>query len=325
MSMPASTPPPVAPSAGNPPAAPAAPAAEAPKGDPAKPETSKSPEPAKEPPRKFKVVTDGEEEELDEPELIRRAQRGKSADKKYQEAAATRKQFEGFVAKIKADPIKGMQALLAHPQIGHDLRKLATDYLAAEFEREAMSPEQRELHETKQKLKEYEEEKRAAAEAQVEAEASEFRKSYAGRVEKEILEAIQPSGLPVTEFVFGRVTYYLRESLRRGLDLTAADVVPLVRADYDREIKSLLGGLDGQVLADMLGGDTLEKIRKRDLEEYKKASQPAAPVPAAEEAEDDEDGAPEGRRKRAKAPAKPKPRLTYAQAADKIRAKFAKG
>lgn len=311
------------------PVAPAAPAA-APVTEPASgttdtTEPKAAPEPEKaapkaapkepEPRRKHKVKIDNEELEVDEDELKSGYQKAKSSQKAYQAAAEQRKQIEALFRKIKDNPVKGLQELLRHPSINADMRKVATEYLAGELDKEAMSPEQREHAEMKRELEEMKAEREAAQRELEESEASEVRKKYASQIETEILAAIKPSGMPVTEFTFKRVTYYLREGLKRGMNLKAEDVVPLVKQDYWAEVKQLTGGLDADALEDLLGGEVTTKLRTRAVEKFKQT--PAVPEPPVtdEDADEEEDEPVKPKRVR-----KPKDeKLTYAELAQKMR------
>lgn len=275
-----------------------------PEGQPA-PEGAENatPAPAPEPPapKRYKVKIDGQELEVDESELVSGYQTRKASQKAFQSAAEQRKQVEGLLTLIKTDPINGLKKLVGHPAIGHDLKKLATEFLAGELEREAMTPEQRELAQAREQLAAYEAEKK---ERETQAEAAETKKlqdQYRGQYEKAILEAHQAANLPATEYTFKRVTYYLREGLKREMELTPADVMPLVEEDLRREINQFTGGLPIDRLIAVLGPDAVEKLRKHGVEQFKQQT-PAAEPPA-------EEGAIRSREKREK----PAPTQTTSQ------------
>src|SRR5439155_16062490 len=76
--------------------------------------------------RKLKLKVDGREEELPEEEVVKWAQMGRAAQKRFQEASEKRKQAEDFIRMLKEDPI----SVLSNPAIGVDFRKLAEEYLS---------------------------------------------------------------------------------------------------------------------------------------------------------------------------------------------------
>src|SRR6202043_3515109 len=136
-------------------AAPAAPTATAPVTAPGAPATKTVTAPAAAEIRKLKLKIDGGEVEMPEGEVIALAQQGKSAGKRYQEAADLRRQAEEIL-KAADDPT----AFLTKK--GKDVRKWAEEFLMGELKREAMSPEQRKALENEGKLKQFEDEKKTA-------------------------------------------------------------------------------------------------------------------------------------------------------------------
>ena len=76
--------------------------------------------------RKMKLKVDGVESEYGEDEVIRYAQQGKAANKRFEEAATMRREAEQMVNLIKRDP----RAVLEDPRIGLNFRQIAEEYLA---------------------------------------------------------------------------------------------------------------------------------------------------------------------------------------------------
>jgi hypothetical protein len=237
---------------------------------------AETPKPEK---RRYKVKDEGEEAEVDEDELIAGYQSRRASHRAWQAAALSRQQVTKLFENIKSDPIPNLEKLLKMPGIGHDFRQLAIKYLTEEIEREAQTPEQRELAETKRELAEARREKAERDAAREEAEGNETRAKYAQQVETEIITAVKGSGLPATQHTVRRVAFYLRAGIDRGYSLTAEDVIPLVRKDYEDEHRALFGGLDGEALEAALGAEVSEKLSKRRVERFKQAA-PAAPTPS---------------------------------------------
>src|SRR5271166_5258847 len=69
----------------------------------------------------YKLKVNGRDLEVDEAELLKRAQMGYSADQRWQETAQMRKQMDAFIHLIQTDPAKALA------QMGHDVDKLAED------------------------------------------------------------------------------------------------------------------------------------------------------------------------------------------------------
>jgi hypothetical protein len=218
---------------------------------------------------KFKLLIDGVEEEVDKTELIKRAQKATASDKKFQEAAKIRRQSEDLIRLLKADPWRVLQ----HPSLGHDVRKLAEQFLYERIQEDAMTPEQKESLEAKRKVKEYEDMIQQQKVDDQNKQMATLRAKYEDSYSKDIIETLKVSGLPQTPSTVRRMAYYMHQALLKGYELKANDVVSLVRQDYETEIKELFGPLDAQTLVELLGEDTAKKIRLADLSKLKKPGQ----------------------------------------------------
>lgn len=233
----------------------------------------KTSDPVKIESKKYKVKVEGKEVEVPEDELVRGYSHATAANKKFQEAATMRKQAEEFIGLLKTDPLK----VLKDPRIGHDVRKLAEEYLIAEMEKEAMTPDQRELADAREKLKVAEEEKKANAKVKEDAQNAELTKKFTDDYTNDILGALKGSGLPQTEHTVRRMAYYMYQALNRGYELKAADIIPLVKEDYKAESKALFDQLDGQTLLEILGDNTAKKIADYNLSKIKTTGKKVLP------------------------------------------------
>jgi hypothetical protein len=161
--------------------------------------------------KKYKVKVDGKDTEVTEDELIRGYAHATAANRKFQEAAMSRKQAEEFIGMLKTDPIK----VLKDPRLGHDARKLAEEFLVAEMQKEMMTPEQKELMESKEKLRAFEDQKKAEEKAKEEAQFEELKTKYTEEISSDIIKALESSHLPKTEHTVKRMAYYMRGNIER--------------------------------------------------------------------------------------------------------------
>lgn len=222
--------------------------------------------------KKYKIKVDGQELEVDEDELLKGYQKGRGAQKKFDEAAKYRKQAEQAFDLLKTQPAKALSGL------GHDVRKFAEEYLAGELEKELMSPEQRENMELKRKLAEREEADKAVEMAKREEEASKLRNAEIQDIDLKIGKILSTSGLPKTPKTVAMVASYMNDAMDLGYkDVQPDDVIDLVRNDYNNLLKDILGATDGDTLVKLVGEDTINKIRKYDLARVK-AKTPATPT-----------------------------------------------
>lgn len=210
--------------------------------------------------RKLQVKIDGEVVDVDEDEVIRDYGKGKAADKKFQEAAALRKEAVAFIETLKKDPI----AVLTNPKLGLNLREIAESHLLSILEDEMMDPKDKELRDLKREKQTREERELAEKKAREDAEMQEMADHYRAEYEKSFQTCLESSGLPKTPHTVKRLAYYMNEGMKRGMDLQPGDVVHLVKEEYIEEQKSLFNGLDGENLLKLLGDDLAKKIRKFD-------------------------------------------------------------
>lgn len=214
---------------------------------------------------KHKVKVDGKEVELTIEELKQGYSHGAAANKRMQEAAKIKKDTEEFIHRLKTDPM----GLLEDPRLGIDARAKAEEYLLKKMEFDSMSPAEKELTQAKLKLAEVEAEKKAQEKAKQDAELSEMTKKYTEDYTKDILDTLKASSLPKTEHSVRRIAYYMHQGLLRGYELKAADVVQLVKDDYENDVKALLGEADGETLMKFLGDGATKKLSEYQLSKLK--------------------------------------------------------
>jgi len=213
----------------------------------------------------FRIVVDGKDQWYSQAEIVKIAQKGMGADKRFQEAHKIKTAAETFLWLLKNKP----REILENPKLGIDFKKLAQEFIADEIKLEMMTPEQRELHEAKIRLAANEEEKKAATQKlqreQMEAAVRQQSENY----ERDITETLKTSGLPKTRETVRKIAYYLSEALKQNVVLKAADVIHLVKADYDQAIKDLFENVDGDALMSFLGDGNVKKLNEALLKKIK--------------------------------------------------------
>jgi len=237
--------------------------------------------------KKWKVKYDGQEVEVDEDELVKGYAHNKAAEKRMREAAELRKQAEEFIDIVKKDPRK----LLTHPSVGVDVKQFAEQILAEYMEEQMLSPEEKEVREMKRKLAEYENERKAQEEARQQAQLQEAQQQYMAEYEKQFTEVLSTSGLPKTEYTVARLAYYMSQAIEHGYNnVQAKDVVTLVKEDYMRDIQSLFGAANEDVLLQMLGDQNTEKAVKAHMNKIKSSQKQQPKVGAKEQGKTQEPG-----------------------------------
>jgi hypothetical protein len=262
-----------------------APKVEKPAGD--KPtEGVEAPKPAPKQPSatKAKFVVDGTEIEVDvkttfpefadtwekmsDPQRQKLAsmwQKDRSASQRFAKAAMTQKNMAELIHALKTNP----REVLSHPALGHDMRKMIEDWMLEFIETDNLDPKEKENRELKHKIKKAEEKEKADAEREQQMEVARLTEQFHVTYQKEIIEALETSGLPKTSETVKSIAGYLKQALKHGAKLHAKDVVDLVRQDYQKKFKSLFGEADAESLVAMFGEEFAEKIRKHELKKLK--------------------------------------------------------
>lgn len=229
---------------------------------------------AKEVARKRKLKDDqGQEFEVDESELektyISRKAHQREANKKLQEGLAARKQAEEFISMMK-NPAKFYETA---KKLGHDPRKLAEEYLAAQLEDELMDPRERELRDTKKKLQSWEELDKAQKKQAEEKLHTELKTKFAKEYSDQFVKALETSGLPPTKPMVAEIAKYIQRSAKIGFKMSAEEAATLVKEDLQTRMQRLIGDTDGETLIKLLGDDVANKVRKWDTSRIKDPNQ----------------------------------------------------
>jgi hypothetical protein len=213
--------------------------------------------------KKWKLKAGDQDVEVDEAELVRRAQLGFGAEKKIQDAAKVMKEWNQMVSLLK-DPKRAFD-IFKHPSIGLDPMKVAEELIFEKIKMEQLTPEQREALEWKQKAMTLEEEKKAAETEAQKLQAAKMEEHFSKEYETKIISTLEKAGLPKSRTTVARMAQYMLAGLEQGVQLAPEDVVDLVRKKYMEDIQGLFGGLDGEKLLEMIGEDVAKKIRTFDL------------------------------------------------------------
>jgi len=259
--------------------------------------------------RKLRLKIDGEELELDEGEVISRAQKATAADKRMMEAAELRKALQTEVAAWRKNPRQALERLGVNPvefardlissdpgareafakdpagmlkALGIDPRQWAARHYAEAVEEELETPEERaarerdrELEELRQWRKSKETEEQTAEERRIEARNEEIRGHAVTRVQSDVIEAIKASNVePTPQLVFNiarRLMDYL-DHLPDDAEIPA-DLAARALEEYRNEAFEAFGhfskALPDEAFHSRVPKHVMERIRKRDIDEVR--------------------------------------------------------
>lgn len=227
--------------------------------------------------KKWKLVVDGKEEEVDEPELVRRAQKAKGAELRFQEAAQLRKQLETVASTLK-NPKEVFNFL--KNEFGYDPKKLASEFLYENYVRpETMTPEQKKMAEIEQRALAAEEQLKQFQEKEQQAQMQVQVQAALESLNKEMGEALQESGLPKNPQVVKQAAAYMQIAMENGVQITAKEALAVVKDEIRESLKHFVTDLDGDKLEEWFGQDVTEKFRLQSLKKLSGNKPENAPPP----------------------------------------------
>lgn len=236
--------------------------------------------------KKYKLKVDGKEEEMEfdpsnEQELIKHLQMSKVAQKRMAEAAESKKHSESlkgdveeFLQLLRTNP----EYVLKDPNIGVDLKAFAQKIMDNEAQEEAKSPEQKEREALMQQLEAAQKKLEATEKEKQHQQMERLQNEAAVELERDIMKAVEGAELPKSPYYVKRMADMMLLALNQGIDLSAADVVQVVKKQSMEDMKQILGNLPEDVIEAMLGKDKISSLRKRYLSKVKDASAPVKNV-----------------------------------------------
>lgn len=234
--------------------------------------------------RKIKLKIDGEEideelpfdyDESDEKQvqyLKRQLQLSKVANKRMNESAMTKKQAEQFIQALQTDPMR----VLSNPKLmGEEkFQQLAEQFLAKRIQDQMMSPEEKRQRDMEERLRQYEEQEKTAKEKAEQEQMQALQTHYQEAYTQTITQALDSSNLPKNPYTVKRMAQLLQQNIKHGLELEPAHLAQLVKEDYQKELASIIGNSNPDQIIAMFGEETVNKLRKHDLEKLKSSLSP---------------------------------------------------
>lgn len=219
--------------------------------------------------KKLKLKVNGKdlEEELDfndDARLTRALQKEKAFDSASEELSSLKKQFSGLVEALKGD-----QVIDILKELGHDVDGLAEKHIQRLVDDAKKSPEQIEREKMEVELKTLKAEKEKAVKEKEERELENIRNQMATEIETDITaaldktETILPKRNPK---IIRSIAANMLFAMQNGYgDVKAQDVIPLVEAEYKRDLKELFDVLPEDTIESLVGKDNLGRIRKKRI------------------------------------------------------------
>lgn len=227
--------------------------------------------------RKLKVFGKEEEVDLDEDGIVRELQKKRALEKKFSDFEQARRRAERIIELAEKDPVGFLQ------ELGKDPDALARQRVAEKARLEAMTEQERELHELRQWKKQQEE---AAAKAKEQAEKQKKEALKADLVKKNnerFIKALEKSGLPKTYESLYFMAETARIALDDGIEYTDEELAKETARRLDNLTERYLGSLDGPALTKKLGPKRVQAILEAAVAEFDAQQDVGRSTPPAQE------------------------------------------
>lgn len=229
--------------------------------------------------------------------IIATERKSRDADKQYQAVAQIKKQYDlnnaqmaQVINAIKSDPV----AVLKNPALGHDLKKLALDFMkeagsspeirkAAEeivwsaYQEERMTPEQRQARANASRLKQFEDQERQRAETAKTEQQKAMNAAVLKKLDETFTSALKEADLPKSTWTIQRMVHWYKVNRRANVPIDMKSITDRVKGDYEtaavdffrrkmesRPKESRLEGLDPAVIKLIREAD-LHSLRAKGL------------------------------------------------------------
>ncbi len=201
---------------------------------------------------------------------VKQRQKAMLADHKGQEFSQLEREVGAFIQELRKNPRKA----LSNPAIGLDVKEFAAQILQEEIEQSQKSPDPIEREKLQAELEELR--------AERENEKQEFSKKELERLTEREYErydtlmssALESSDLPKSPYVVKKMTEYMMLGIENGMDVSPAEILPLVRQEMVQDIQEMFEVMPAEVIEQIIGKSNLDKLRKSRVA----AAKPPVPV-----------------------------------------------
>lgn len=217
--------------------------------------------------KKFKIKSDGKEEEIeldlgDEDAVRTHLQKSRSFDTRLKEFSGFKNNVDKFIEELKSAP----DNVLA--RLGIDVDDFAEKRIQKKIEEMSKSPEQVEREKMQSELEQLRREKEESAKARETAEQEAAMNKTAAEIEHSIMNAMESSKFifPKNKKFIGEIAKAMKEAVNKGYhEVTVEDVVPIVEKRYKQELSALFDVLPEEAIEAVLGKNNMERMRKKRL------------------------------------------------------------
>ena len=227
--------------------------------------------------RSLRLKVDGREieEDLpfeipDSPEAVeymkRQLQMARMGTKRAQEYAQLEKEIREMITEGTKNPRRLLK------ELNIDERELARQIIEQEIENSQKSPEQLERERIELELKSLKEEREREKQDFERKEFERLQEQAYEKYDQQMTVALEKSELPKEPYVVKKIADYMLVALQQGYDVSAEDVIPLVKEEITKDLQSLMRVLPDEAIEQFLGKEVFGRLRKKNLARAKEAA-----------------------------------------------------
>jgi hypothetical protein len=222
-------------------------------------------------PELFEVKVNGKVQKMTRDELIAQAAMSHAAQQRFEEAARMRRENEKFEESLKKSKI---QALLAKGFTKEQIREEFESWYAQEYiEPETLTPEQKRSKEMERELERYRQQEKEAQEKSIHDERERLTTQQRDYYASQIIEGMEKHGMIKDKYFAERMAFYMRKALQNGWDAPLDLIVSQVNKEAQGTLGRIASNASIEQLVGIFGEETINKIRKYDLEQLRKKRQ----------------------------------------------------
>lgn len=107
------------------------------------------------------------------------------------------------------------------------------------------------------------------AQTQQQQQADQQREANRQYWQQKVKEGLGAEGLPENDWTVQRMAGYIQQMQQKGLNIPMNELAKYVKNDYNSAQQELLKNMSPEQVAQALGKDTMDTIRKKDVEKFK--------------------------------------------------------
>ncbi len=192
-----------------------------------------------------------------------------AAQQKFNEAAQIRKEHEAKKELYKTNRI---QAFIdaTEDMSPEDRRAVIEEFYAKQYiAKDEMTPQEIALADREEKIAKWEaEQKGLKARSDKEAE-DKLVNTHRERIQQEIVETLEASGLPKSKFIAARLAFYMQQNARNGYDAPKEMLIRQVKNERKSIVADMTDSSSAEQLIDLLGENVVKKINKYYLDQLR--------------------------------------------------------